>query len=59
MTQALYAHMNHKTIKIKRKKEKNDLVVVAHTSNQQGKEDEAGGSQAQGQPGLHLLGAAG
>jgi hypothetical protein len=30
------------------------LAMVMHTSNQQGKEDEAGGSQVWGQPGLHL-----
>jgi hypothetical protein len=29
-------------------------VVVVHTSNQRGEEDEAGGSRVRGQPGLHL-----
>jgi hypothetical protein len=28
--------------------------MVAHASNQQGEEDEAGGSQVRGQPGLHF-----
>jgi hypothetical protein len=32
----------------------NGPVMVAYAGNQQGEEDEAGGSRVRGQPGLHL-----